>query len=100
MHERPPAARETALANQGVPRRDEHLGEGSGIGQRQGVGHLHRQSFMDGEPLGVAAPIADPHDEIAHGVFGDSLTNGDDPAGELEPGISCAIGGPGYRPIR
>ena len=84
MHKRPAAARQAALAHQRVPCGDEHLREGTGVGDRQGGRNLHCEPLVDREFLGVTATVVDAHDEITDSMLEDPFPDGGDPTGELE----------------
>ena len=67
-----------------IPRGEEDLGHGRGVGERQSVGHRQRLAGMDDQLFGVRATRLDPHHLVADLPAGDAIADGGDDAGELK----------------
>ena len=67
MDERGSARREAALQHEGIPRGQEHLGDGGGVGQRHPLRHRDQLALVHHGTRRVAAAADDGHHVIADG---------------------------------
>ena len=91
MHEQPFAGLQPGHVEGIGPDREEGLGQGGGLDEREPGRHGQGVGLMDQAVLGIAAAMGKRADQRARNVAGDAGADGDHLAGDFEAGqIRCA----------
>ncbi len=86
MHQGPSSRGQPTLQHECVPRREEHLRNGCGVGYADDDRNPHQLSLVRGDLLGVGTTGLDPHHLVTGFPHRDPLADGIDGSGELQPG--------------